>query len=132
MDGVPGSSFAGIPPGETFTYQFKVQQSGTYWYHSHSGMQESTGVYGAIIIDPAQTNSIRADREYVVQLTDWTDEDPMRVLDKLKMQGDYHNYNQPTAVEFFQDASTMVLKAANDKLKIRTKGITNAHKTIIS
>src|SRR3546814_7570562 len=82
MDGVPGISFAGIPPGETFTYQFKVQQSGTYWYHSHSGMQESTGVYGAIIIDPAQTNSIRADREYVVQLSDWTDEDPMRVLAK--------------------------------------------------
>src|SRR3546814_12943398 len=76
MDGVPGISFAGIPPGETFTYQFKVQQSGTYWYHSHSGMQESTGDYGAIIIDPAQTNSIRADREYVVQLSDWTDEEP--------------------------------------------------------
>src|SRR3546814_820610 len=84
MDGVPGISFAGIPPGETFTYRFKVQQSGTYWYHSHSGMQEATGVYGAIIIDPAQTDPIRADREYVVQLSDWTDEDPMRVLAKLK------------------------------------------------
>lgn len=118
MDGVPGISFAGIPPGETFTYQFKVQQSGTYWYHSHSGMQESTGVYGAIIIDPAQTNSIRADREYVVQLSDWTDEDPMRVLAKLKMQGDYYNYNQPTAVDFFQDASQMGLKAAIDKRKM--------------
>ena len=118
MDGVPGISFAGIPPGETFTYQFKVQQSGTYWYHSHSGMQEATGVYGAIIIDPAQINSIRADREYVVQLSDWTDEDPMRVLAKLKMQGDYYNYNQPTAVDFFQDASQMGLKAAIDKRKM--------------
>ncbi|MDX3893457.1 copper resistance system multicopper oxidase [Pusillimonas sp.] len=118
MDGVPGISFAGIPPGETFTYQFKVQQSGTYWYHSHSGMQEATGVYGAIIIDPAQTDSIRADREYVVQLSDWTDEDPMRVLAKLKMQGDYYNYNQPTAVDFFQDASQMGLKAAIDKRKM--------------
>lgn len=118
MDGVPGISFAGIPPGETFTYRFKVQQSGTYWYHSHSGMQEATGVYGAIIIDPAQTDSIRADREYVVQLSDWTDEDPMRVLAKLKMQGDYYNYKQPTAVDFFQDASKTSLKAAIDKRKM--------------
>lgn len=118
MDGVPGISFTGIPPGETFTYRFKVQQSGTYWYHSHSGMQEATGVYGAIIIDPAQANPIRADREYVVQLSDWTDEDPMRVLAKLKMQGDYYNYNQPTAVDFFRDASQMGLKAAVDKRKM--------------
>ena len=118
MDGVPGISFTGILPGETFTYRFKVQQSGTYWYHSHSGMQEATGVYGAIIIDPAQADPIRADREYVVQLSDWTDEDPMRVLAKLKMQGDYYNYNQPTAVDFFQDASQMGLKAAIDKRKM--------------
>ncbi len=118
MDGVPGISFTGIAPGETFTYRFKVQQSGTYWYHSHSGMQEATGVYGAIIIDPAQADPIRADREYVVQLSDWTDEDPMRVLAKLKMQGDYYNYNQPTAVDFFQDASQIGLKAAIDKRKM--------------
>ena len=118
MDGVPGISFAGIAPGETFTYRFKVEQSGTYWYHSHSGMQEATGVYGAIIIDPAQTDPIRADREYVVQLSDWTDEDPMRVLSKLKMQGDYYNYNQPTAIDFFQDASRDGLKAAIDKRKM--------------
>jgi len=118
MDGVPGISFTGIPPGETFTYRFKVQQNGTYWYHSHSGMQEATGVYGAIIIDPAETDPIRADREYVVQLSDWTDEDPMRVLAKLKMQGDYYNYNQPTAVDFFRDVSDMGLKAAVDKRKM--------------
>ncbi len=118
MDGVPGISFTGIPPGDTFTYRFKVQQSGTYWYHSHSGMQEATGVYGAIIIDPAQADPIRADREYVVQLSDWTDEDPMRVLAKLKMQGDYYNYNQPTAVDFFKDVSQTGLKAAVDKRKM--------------
>ncbi|WP_368647281.1 copper resistance system multicopper oxidase [Castellaniella ginsengisoli] len=118
MDGVPGISFTGIAPGETFTYRFKVQQSGTYWYHSHSGMQEATGVYGAIIIDPAEADPIRADREYVVQLSDWTDEDPMRVLAKLKMQGDYYNYNQPTTVDFFRDVSGMGLKAAVDKRKM--------------
>lgn len=118
MDGVPGISFKGIAPGETFVYRFKVQQSGTYWYHSHSGMQEATGVYGAIIIDPAQADPIQADREYIVQLSDWTDEDPMRVLAKLKMQGDYYNYNQPTAVDFFQDVSRIGLKAAMDKRKM--------------
>ncbi|HWK62916.1 MAG TPA: copper resistance system multicopper oxidase [Eoetvoesiella sp.] len=118
MDGVPGISFAGIPPGETFTYRFKVQQSGTYWYHSHSGMQEATGMIGAIVIAPAQSDPIRADREYVVQLSDWADEDPMRVLAKLKMQGDYYNYNQPTAVDFFQDVSRDGLKAAIDKRKM--------------
>ncbi|MGS1116526.1 copper resistance system multicopper oxidase [Castellaniella sp. UC4442_H9] len=118
MDGVPGISFAGIPPGATFVYRFQVQQNGTYWYHSHSGMQEATGVYGAIIIDPAQADPIRADREYVVQLSDWTDTDPMRVLANLKTQGDYYNYNQPTAVDFFRDVFQTGLKAAVDKRKM--------------
>ncbi|SHI53890.1 copper resistance system multicopper oxidase [Pollutimonas bauzanensis] len=118
MDGVPGISFPGIAPGETFTYRFKVEQNGTYWYHSHSGMQEATGMIGAIVIEPAQSDPVRADREYVVQLSDWTDEDPMRVLAKLKMQGDYYNYNQPTVVDFFQDASRDGLKAAIDKRKM--------------
>jgi CopA family copper-resistance protein len=94
MDGVPGISFAGIAPGETFTYRFKVEQSGTYWYHSHSGMQEQTGMYGAIVIDPRDGETIRADRDHIVQLSDWTDEDPMRVFAKLKAQGDYYNFNQ--------------------------------------
>ncbi|MBI5462805.1 MAG: copper resistance system multicopper oxidase, partial [Gammaproteobacteria bacterium] len=97
---------------------FKVQQTGTYWYHSHSGMQEQTGVYGAIIIDPADGDPIHADREYVVQLSDWSDEDPMRVFHKLKMQGDYYNFNQPTAVDFFRDVSRDGLKAALDKRKM--------------
>jgi len=114
MDGVPGISFKGIPPGETFTYRFKVRQTGTYWYHSHSGMQEQTGLYGAIIIDPA-VGGPRAERDYVVQLSDWTDEDPMRVLAKLKMQGDYYNFNQPTAVGFFRDVANEGLGAALDK-----------------
>ncbi len=105
MDGVPGISFKGIAPGETFIYRFKVQQSGTYWYHSHSGMQEQTGLYGAIIVDPIGADPIRADRDYVIQLSDWTDEDPMRVFDKLKNQSDYYNFNQPTAVDFFHDAA---------------------------
>ncbi len=115
MDGVPGISFKGIRPGETFTYRFKVAQTGTYWYHSHSGMQEQTGLYGAIIIDPAAGDPIRAERDHVVLLSDWTDEDPMRVFAKLKMQSDYYNFNQPTALDFFRDVSRVGPGAALDQ-----------------
>lgn len=119
MDGVPGISFAGIAPGTTFTYRFKVAQSGSYWYHSHSGFQELTGVYGGIIIDPAASkDATRADRDYTVLLSDWTDEDPMRVLAKLKVQSDYYNYNQPTVVDFFRDVSNDGLQHALDKRKM--------------
>ena len=76
MDGVPGLSFDGIKPGETYEYQFDVKQSGTFWYHSHSGFQEQTGVYGAIVIDPKEPDPVRYDRDYVVQLSDWSDEAP--------------------------------------------------------
>lgn len=115
MDGVPGISFPGIPPGETFTYQFRLEQTGTYWYHSHSGMQEQTGMYGALIVEPRDADPIRADRDYVVHLSDWTDEDPMRVLAKLKVQSDYYNYHQPTAIDFFRDVADMGLSRALDK-----------------
>ena len=118
MDGVPGISFAGIPAGETFTYRFKVEQSGTYWYHSHSGMQEQTGMYGAIVIDPRDGETIKADRDHVVLLSDWTDEDPMRVFSKLKAQGDYYNVNQPTVLDFFRDASREGTQAALAKRKM--------------
>jgi CopA family copper-resistance protein len=115
MDGVPGISFPGIRPGETFVYRFKVQQSGTYWYHSHSGFQEQTGMYGAIVIDPAGGAAVRADRDYVVQLSDWTDEDPMRVFAKLRMQSDYYNFNQLTVGDFFRDVADEGLGAALDQ-----------------
>jgi CopA family copper-resistance protein len=118
MDGVPGLSFHGIPPGQTFTYRFKVAQSGSYWYHSHSGFQEMTGVYGGIVIDAAGEDPVRADRDYTVLLSDWTDEDPMRVLSKLKTQSDYYNYNQPTVVDFFRDVTHDGLKAALDRRRM--------------
>ena len=105
MDGVPGISYAGIAPGETFTYRFKVIQSGTYWYHAHSAFQEQEGLYGAIVIEPAISDSIQADWDYVVTLADWSDEVPQRMLKKLKMQSDYYNFNQPTVGEFFKDVA---------------------------
>jgi CopA family copper-resistance protein len=103
MDGVPGLSFPGIRPGETFTYRFTVRQHGTYWYHSHSGFQEQQGVSGPLLIEPRDPDPIRADREHVVMLTDWTDEDPRRIFDKLKKQSDYYNLHPRTAGDFFRD-----------------------------
>ena len=105
MDGVPGISYKGIAPGETFTYRFKVQQAGTYWYHSHTGFQEMTGMYGSIVIIPAQGEKIRTDRDFVMQLSDWTDATPMSVFSNLKQQSDYYNFIQPTARDFVKDMS---------------------------
>ena len=85
MDGVPDISFMGIKPGETFTYHFKVIQSGTFWYHSHSGFQEQTGIYGAIVIDPIIPDPYKYDKEYVITLSDWSDENPVTVFRKLKI-----------------------------------------------
>jgi len=98
MDGVPGiaDGFNGIEPGETFTYQFPVIQSGTYWYHSHSGFQEQTGLYGAIVIDPKEPEPFASDRDYVVMLSDWSDEDPNDIYAKLKKRSDYYNFNERT------------------------------------
>jgi CopA family copper-resistance protein len=115
MDGVPGISFKGIAPGETFTYRFTLQQSGTYWYHSHSGFQEMTGMYGALIIEPRAGERHRSDQDYVVQLSDWTDEDPMRAFSKLKMQSDVYNFNQPTFFDFSEDVSKVGLQGALEK-----------------
>ncbi|QHI99329.1 copper resistance system multicopper oxidase [Xylophilus rhododendri] len=116
MDGVPGISFAGIPAGATFTYRFEVRQSGSYWYHSHSGFQEMRGLYGSIVIDPARAPARPSqDRDYTVLLSDWTDEDPMRILGKLRTQSSYYNYQQPTALDFLQDVSATGWRAALDR-----------------
>jgi CopA family copper-resistance protein len=96
MDGVPGLSFRGIAPGETFTYRFPVRQSGTYWYHSHSAFQEQTGLYGALVIEPREREPIGYDREHVILLSDWTDRDPLALYLLLKRHSDYFNYQKPT------------------------------------
>ena len=103
MDGVPGLSFDGIQPGETFEYQFDVKQSGTYWYHSHSGFQEQTGLYGAIIIDPKEADPVSYDREYVMLLSDWSDEDPEAIYAKLKKLSHYYNFRERTVGDLWQD-----------------------------
>jgi len=111
MDGVPGLSFMGIAPGETYAYRFKVNQSGTYWYHSHSRFQEQTGLYGAIVIEPREQRA-RVDRDYVVMLSDWSDADPEWLFATLKKQGDYFNFGKPTVGDFLRDARAQGLSGA--------------------
>lgn len=112
MDGVPGLSFHGIKPGETFQYEFPLHQSGTYWYHSHSAMQEARGLYGAIIVEPREPEALPYDREHVVLLSDWSDTDPHRILANLKKQGSYYNYQQRTVGDFFRDVKEKGFAAA--------------------
>lgn len=96
MDGVPGISFPGIRPRETFTYEFPVRQSGTYWYHSHSGLQEQSGHYGPIVIDPAGADPVAYDREHVIVLSDWSFLHPHQIMAKLWQEGGYFNRNRMT------------------------------------
>ncbi|EPC01086.1 copper-resistance protein CopA [Litchfieldella anticariensis FP35 = DSM 16096] len=103
MDGVPGISFAGIGPGETFTYRFPVCQHGTYWYHSHSGLQEQLGHAGPLIIDAAEREPFRYDREHVLLLTDWSFEDPASIFRNLKTGEGYYNYQERTIADFLAD-----------------------------
>ena len=105
MDGVPTISYPGIAPGETFTYRFPIRQTGTYWFHSHSGLQEPNGAYGAIVIKPKGREPFRYDREYVVQLTDAHPHSPARILRNLKLMPDYYNRKQRTAADSFADVS---------------------------
>lgn len=103
MDGVPGVSFAGIEPGETFVYKFRVKQSGTYWYHSHSPGQEQAGVYAPLIIDPIKPDPFEYDREYVVVLSDWSFMSEAAMIGKLKKSPGYFNFQRRTMEEFISN-----------------------------
>ena len=105
MDGVPGLSFRGIEPNGTYVYQFKVKQNGTYWYHSHSGFQEQVGVYGPLVIEAKEPEPFEYDRDHVVMLTDWTDEDPAALMKTLKKQADYYNNHKRTVGDFIKDVA---------------------------
>jgi len=112
MDGVPGLSFRGIAPGDSYLYRFQLRQSGTYWYHSHSGFQEQTGLYGPLIIEPREPEPFSYDREHVVMFSDWTDRDPGDLYRLLKKQSDYFNYIKPTLGDLAGDARREGLRAA--------------------
>lgn len=106
MDGVEGVTQHPIKPGETFSYSFQLKQSGTYWYHAHSGFQEQEGVYGAFVIDPKAVPSYSYSKDLTIVLSDWVDEDPMAVLSHLKTDGDYYTPKfplQPSLMKFLKD-----------------------------
>lgn len=118
MDGVPGISFPGIEPGETFVHRFKLVQSGTYWYHAHT-LHEQTGSYGALIVEPANaSNEPQVDRDYPVVLSDWTDENPVDVYLNLKKMGGYYNYQRLTAGDFLNDVKLHGMGTAISKRRI--------------
>ncbi|MNM46694.1 Copper resistance protein A precursor [compost metagenome] len=106
MDGVPGLSFAGIEPGGEYLYRFTLAQSGTYWYHSHSGLQEQAGVYGAIVIEPKEPEAHRYQRDYVLLLSDWSDQAPFELMATLKKQSDAFNYHKRTVGDFIDDVAS--------------------------
>jgi len=121
MDGVPGISFPGIAPGETFVHKFTVVQHGTYWYHAHT-LAEQTGVYGALVIEPRDvSDAVKVDRDYPVVLSDWTDEDPVDVYLNLKKMAGYYNYRNLTASDFIDDAAHLGIGAALSKRHIWNK-----------
>lgn len=115
MDGVPGVSFAGIAPGETFTYRFKVNQSGTYWYHAHARFQEQIGLYGSIVIDPRNGERHTAQREHVILFSDWSDLDPEDIYRTLKLQSDYFNRGKRTVGDLVRDSRARGVRAAFDE-----------------
>jgi FtsP/CotA-like multicopper oxidase with cupredoxin domain len=106
MDGVPTfGGYPGIPAGKTFTYRFPLRQTGTYWYHAHSGGQEQDGFYGALIVDPAGTDPIRTDRDYVIVLSDYSEERSEDIMANLKMSSEYYANTRLTIGDFFDDVS---------------------------
>ncbi len=111
MDGVPGLSFHGILPGESYVYRFKVRQAGTYWYHSHSAFQEQRGLYGPLVIEPREPEPFHYDREHVVMLSDWTDENPDGLFANLKKQSDYYNFHKRTVGDVVHDVQQRGWKA---------------------
>ncbi len=118
MDGVPGISFDGIPANSTFTYKFTLKQSGTYWYHSHTGFHEQTGMRGAIVIEPKGSERYPIEEDHVILLSDWTHRDPHNLLKLLKQRADFDNYHLPDFKKLLSDIAATDLEAAYDKRKM--------------
>jgi CopA family copper-resistance protein len=135
MDGVPGMSFDGIAPDESWLYRFTLKQSGTYWYHSHSLFQEQAGLYGAIVVEPVEPHPYRWDREHVVLLSDWTDLDPAALFRRLKKMPGHDNWYRPTVGDLLRDArqrgwrAALAGRAAWDRMRMTPSDISdvNAH-----
>ncbi|WP_285017835.1 copper resistance system multicopper oxidase [Novosphingobium sp. fls2-241-R2A-195] len=116
MDGVPGISFPGIDPGETFSYEFPLTHSGTFWYHSHSGMQEAEGLFGPIVIDPAGEDPLAGEREHVLVLSDWSPLHPHEQMRRLKMMSGYFNRQKQTLAGLMAGAKANGDQSLPDRL----------------
>lgn len=138
MDGVPGVTFRGIKSGTTFQYRFPLKQSGTYWYHSHSQLQEQSGVYGPLVVHPKDPDPVAYDRDYVVMLSDWTFEDPHDVMAKLKKMSDYYNYQQVTVGDILDEPAgearrnAIRTKLAWDRMRMMSSDIADVGGTTYS
>lgn len=106
MDGVPFITYPPIQPGETFTYRFPIRQSGTYWYHSHSELQEQKGLYGAIVIHPRRPDhhADHADHDVAVLLSGWTDESTHEVMKTLRRGSEYYSIKKGSAISLTEGA----------------------------
>lgn len=93
MDGVAYVNTPPILAGSSFTFRFKLRQNGTFWYHSHTMLQEQKGIYGAIVIHPRE-RKIAYDKDIVVILSDWSDENADNILKNLRKDGDYYLYKK--------------------------------------
>ncbi|MBP1509683.1 copper resistance system multicopper oxidase [Acinetobacter nosocomialis] len=116
MDGVPGfNQFDGIAPNKTYEYKFKVRQNGTYWYHSHSKGQEQDGLYGPLVIYPKNkvplTAGEKADRDYVVLLSDFHNSTSGQIMSNLKKEADYYQNRRETVFDVFRQIKRDGLKA---------------------
>jgi CopA family copper-resistance protein len=114
MDGVPGVSFPGIRPHSTFVYEFPLKQAGTYWYHSHSGLQEQLGHYGPMIIDPAGPDPVAYDREHVIVLSDWSFMHPHTIFTRLKQEGDFFNRQKLTLTDRLRGRAAPLTREERD------------------
>jgi len=100
-DGVPRLTTPLIPAGTDYVYEFPLKHAGTYWYHSHTALQEQQGVYGAIVVAPKHGEPYRADRDYVLVLSDWTNENPNNVMRALMSGSEWYGIKKGTAQSIF-------------------------------
>jgi CopA family copper-resistance protein len=133
MDGVPGVSFPGIKPGQTFVYEFPIKQSGTYWYHSHSGLQEAEGHYGPIVIDPAEPDPVAYDREHVIVLSDFSFMHPHTIFARMKQQAGVFNYQKQTVASLLAGKDqTMAERLQWDKMLMDPTDISDVTGSILT
>jgi CopA family copper-resistance protein len=133
MDGVPGISFPGVKPGQTFVYEFPIKQSGTYWYHSHSGLQEAEGHYGPIVIDPVDTDPIAYDREHVIVLSDFSFMHPHMIFTRMKQQSGFFNYQKQTVASLLAGKDqTMAERMQWDKMLMDPTDISDVTGSVLT